>query len=287
MRKFLLRLKAGTVELNYGRDALAKYVLEIAAGKTQLRILDIGLGAGKDLINIREKCLKAYPHLKLELFGLECYPPNIEAARKEGIQVSSLNVENEEFPFANGYFDVVLSNQILEHTKEVYWIFSEISRIVKPHGFVLSGVPNLASFHNRVALVFGLQPTAIQVLGPHVRGFTAPGFIEFIETDGFFVNKDVKGSNFYPFPPYISRILSRLFPLMAVGIFFKTQRTTKSGVFIEVLRARFFETPFFAGREKPTSLKSQETAKELPSIEPINSGLKVQHSIEPETHKQH
>ncbi|HEX5220567.1 MAG TPA: methyltransferase domain-containing protein [Verrucomicrobiae bacterium] len=273
MRKFLLRLKAGTVELNYGRDALAKYVLEIAADKNHLRILDIGLGAGKDLVNIRERCLKAFPHLKLELFGLECYPPNVEAARKQGIQVSSLNVENEEFPFEDGYFDIVLSNQILEHTKEVYWIFSEISRIVKPQGFVLTGVPNLASFHNRVALAFGLQPTAIQVLGPHVRGFTAPGFIEFVETDGFFVNKDVKGSNFYPFPPYISRILSRLFPLMSVGIFFKTQRTSKPGVFIEVLRSRFFETPFFAGPEQSTPRKSRKETEKLSPTDPVGLGL--------------
>jgi hypothetical protein len=118
---------------------------------------------------------------------------------------------------------------------------------LKPQGFVLTGVPNLASLHNRVALLFGMQPTSIQVLGPHVRGFTAPGFTEFVETDGYFINKAVKGSNFYPFPPSISRFLSRLLPLMSVGLFFKTQRTSKPGVFIEVLKSRFFETPFFTG----------------------------------------
>jgi len=249
MRKFLLKLKAGTEELNYGREILANYVLDIAAGKNHLRILDIGLGIGKDLINIRQKCREAYPQLKIDFFGLECYPPNVEAARKEGIQVSSVNIENQHFPFEDGFYDVVLSNQTIEHTKEVYWIYSEISRVLKPGGYVLTGVPNLASFHNRGALVFGLQPTAIEVLGPHVRGFTAPSFIKFIETDGFFINEAVKGSNFYPFPPSISRSLSRLMPRMSVGIFFKTQRTSKPGVFIEVLKSRFFETPFFAGPE--------------------------------------
>jgi SAM-dependent methyltransferase len=247
MRNFLLKLKAGTEPLNYGRDILAEYALEIAVDKTQLRILDIGLGSGKDLVNIRQKCLEAHPGMKLEFFGLECYPPNVEAAKKQGIQVFPINIESQKFPFENGFFDVVLSNQTLEHTKEIYWIFSEISRVLKPQGFVLSGVPNLASFHNRVALLFGLQPTSIQVLGPHVRGFTAPGFIEFIETDGYFINKDVKGSNFYPFPPSISGFLSCLLPLMSVGLFFKTERTSKPGVFIEVLKNRFFETPFFIG----------------------------------------
>ncbi len=249
MRKFLLKLKAGTEELNYGREVLANYMLEISAGKKHLRILDIGLGAGKDLVNIRRQCLAANPQLKIELYGLECYPPNVEAAKKQDIQVFPVNIETHRFPFENEYFDVVLSNQTLEHVKEVYWIFSEISRVLKPQGYVLSGVPNLASFHNRVALFFGLQPTSIQVLGPHVRGYTAPGFIEFVETDGYFINQAVKGSNFYPFPPLISRPLSRAFPLLSVGIFFKTQRTSKPGVFINVLKTRFFETPFFAGSE--------------------------------------
>ena len=247
MRKFLLKLKAGTEELNYGRDLLAQYVLEIAAGKKHLRILDIGLGSGKDLINIRQKCAEAFPDLKLELYGFECYPPNVEAARKEGIEVFPGNVETQKFPFEDQFFDIVVSNQILEHTKEVFWIFSELSRVLKPGGYVLTGVPNLASLHNRVALMFGLQPTSIEVLGPHVRGFTAPSFIQFVETDGYFVNEAVKGSNFYPFPRSISRYLSCLFPLMSVGIFFKTRRTEKPGLFIEVLKSRFFETAYFDG----------------------------------------
>jgi len=249
MRTFLLKLKAGTEELNYGRDILAKYVMEIAADKSELRILDIGLGAGKDLVNIREKCAVAYPDLKLDLYGLECFPPNVEAAQKQGIKVFSADVERHRYPFENCTFDIVLSNQVLEHTKDLFWIFSEISRILKPFGFVLTGVPNLASFHNRMALLFGLQPTSIEVLGPHVRGFTAPSFIQFVETDGFFENKSVKGSNFYPFPPAVSRYLSRFFPRLSVGIFFKTQRTAKPGLFIEVLKSRFFETAYFAGEE--------------------------------------
>ena len=162
---------------------------------------------------------------------------------------SSDLVETDRFPFEGGFFDVIVSNQILEHTKELFWIFSEVSRILKSQGYILTGVPNLASLHNRVALLLGLQPTAIEVLGPHVRGFTAASFIQFVETDGFFVNEAVKGSNFYPFRPGLSRILSRLFPLMSVGIFFKTKRTSKPGLFIEVLKARFFETAYFAGDE--------------------------------------
>ena len=253
MRKFLLKLKAGTEELNYGRDILVRYAEEVAAGRSNLRILDIGLGSGTDLLNIQKRCASVYPDLKVELYGFECYPPNVERARQHGIHVVPGNVENERFPFDDGFFDIIVANQILEHTKELFWIFGEMSRVLKKGGYVLSGVPNLASFHNRVALMLGLQPTSIEVLGPHVRGFTAPSFVRFMETDGFFRNEAVKGSNFYPFPPGVSRLLSRWFPTMSVGIFFKTRRTEKSGNFIEVLKARFFETNFYAGEDTSES----------------------------------
>jgi SAM-dependent methyltransferase len=247
IREFLLRLKRGTEELNYGRNVLARYVLEIAAGKTNLRILDIGLGQGKDLINIRERCAEEYPGLKLECYGFEYYQPYAAAARAQSIHVFAGDVERDRYPFDDQSFDVVVANQIVEHTKDIFWIYSEISRILTPQGFILTGVPNLASFHNRMALLFGIQPTGIEVLGPHVRGFTAGSFIKFIETDGYFVNRAVRGSNFYPFRPAISGPLSRLFPLMSFGIFFKTERTEKPGTFIEVLKSRFFETSYFAG----------------------------------------
>ena len=247
MRRFLHRLKAGTEELNYGREILVDYATEVAADRRELRVLDIGLGTGTDLINIRTKCCALYPHLSLELHGLEAYPPNVEQARSHGITVSQANIESDRFPYPDQCFDLVVANQIIEHTKEIFWIYGEISRVLAPGGFVLTGVPNLASFHNRIALLFGIQPTSIELLGPHVRGVTKPGFRKFIEADGYFLHRTVKGSNFYPFRPRLSKILSRLLPSMSVGLFFKTERTSKPGNFVDVLKTRFFETNFFTG----------------------------------------
>lgn len=138
-------------------------------------------------------------------------------------------------------------NQLLEHTKEIFWIFGEISRVLKPKGMCIVGVPNLASFHNRLFLCGGRQPTSIRMLGPHVRGITKKDFIDFIETDGFFKVTGFKGSNFYPFPCTIAKVLSKLFPSAAVSIFFQIQRTEREGNFLEVLDTRFFETPWWKG----------------------------------------
>ena len=56
----------------------------------------------------------------------------------------------------------MIANQILEHTKEVFWIWHEIARVLAPQGQLILGVPNLASAHNRLLLLLGRQPTRDQ-----------------------------------------------------------------------------------------------------------------------------
>ena len=96
-------------------------------------------------------------------------------------------------------------------------------------------------------LLFGEQPTCIEPLSAHVRGFTKPAFERFVTADGYFRILEVKGTNFYPFPPRLSKVLSELFPTLAVSLFYLIQRTDKEGNFVDVLKSRFFETPYFRG----------------------------------------
>jgi hypothetical protein len=97
-------------------------------------------------------------------------------------------------------------NQVLEHTKDIFFIFSEVSRVLKPNGIFLVGVPNLAAWHDRLMLAVGRQPSGMKVLGPHVRGFTPHGLRKFAECDGYFALEGFQGSAFYPFPAGISKV---------------------------------------------------------------------------------
>ncbi len=241
----LRKLKAGTEHLNYGRDVIAAMAKNYASGRPKgvLRVLDLGLGTAADILNVRD----AVAPRECELHGLESWEPYAEAAREKGIAVVSANIERDVFPYGDGFFDLVVANQVIEHTKEVFWIFSEISRVLKPGGAAIVGVPNLASLHNRVMLLLGMQPSSIEMLGPHVRGVTRGGFRRFVTADGYFELEGVRGSNFYPFPAIAAKPLSRLLPSMSVSLFFLCRRTEKAGRFAEVLNSRFYETPFFVG----------------------------------------
>ncbi|MFH0976227.1 MAG: class I SAM-dependent methyltransferase [Spirochaetota bacterium] len=248
IQRYLEYIDKKTFILNYGRSIIRKWSVtslnEVSSGLTAINILDVGCGGGYDLIEIKE-------HLaadNVNLFGLENYPPYINICLEKGIKVFPINMENSSFPFQDKYFDLIIINQVLEHTKEIYWIFSEISRILKSNGTLIVGVPNLAALHERILLLFGMQPLCIKLLGPHMRGFTKNGFIKFVECGNFFKIFDFKGSNFWPFPLFLSKLLSRIFSTLSWSIFFMIKRTEKDGVFIDNLKLKRMETNYYSGQ---------------------------------------
>ncbi len=154
-----------------------------------------------------------------QLFAIESWEPNVMVLEKKGVKVFKCDLERDRFPFENESVDVINANQILEHTKEIFWIFHEISRTLKIGGHLVIGIPNLASLHNRILLLFGKQPTCIQNHSAHVRGFTKSDMLKFLNIYGGYEMISFKGSNFYPFPPVIAKPLAKIFPNMAWGIF--------------------------------------------------------------------
>ena len=245
LRTFFTKIKKEWEYLNWGRAVVITLAKQYVSDEPNctLRILDLGSGRGDDLLNLQ----KAFHPREIALFGVESHLPYAQLCREKGIHVIPANIEHETLPLDDRSMDLVVANQIIEHTKEIFWIFSEISRVLKPGGIVIVGVPNLASLHNRLLLMAGKQPTSIELLGPHVRGITKGSFKNFIMSDGYFEFLRVQGSNFYPFPAVVSKGLARLFPTLSVSLFFCCRRTSKEGRFIDVLKTRFYETEFFKG----------------------------------------
>jgi ubiquinone/menaquinone biosynthesis C-methylase UbiE len=245
LESLLVKLKQDSEYLNFGREIITKqvaaYCAKVAAG--ELRILDIGVGDGQDIENIR-------PHLKGKkavFAGVECYRPFINVASHKGIEIFPINVEREPIPLPDQSCDIVIANQIIEHTKEIFWIFGELSRVLKKEGILIVGMPNLSSLHNRILLLFGQQPTCIKPLSEHVRGFTRPGFERFISCGGYFKLTRYFGANFYPFPPWLSRGLSRWLPTFSTALIYVVTRTGKDGNFISILDSGYQLTPYFKG----------------------------------------
>jgi SAM-dependent methyltransferase len=197
--------------LNYGRHHIARFLTQTAPFTN---VVDLGAGSGVDLAQAAKACPTA------ERFAIESWPPNIEKLKAHH-QVFPLDLEKEPLPFADESIDVVLSNQVLEHVKEIFWIFHQISRVLRVGGHLIIGVPNLASWHNRLLLLCGKQPTIIQNHSAHVRGYTRHDILRLLEMifPGGYRLRGFGGANFYPFPPLLAKPMARLMPNGAWSIF--------------------------------------------------------------------
>lgn len=227
--------------LNYGRHHIERFLQEI---KPSAVIVDVGAGSGADLAIAKKQCPEATLH------AIDFLLANLEPLSQHGVVGHELDIEHDRFPFANDSVDVVIANQVLEHTKELFWIFHEATRILRVGGCFIVGVPNLASLHNRILLAFGHQPSPIKSASAHVRGFTKRDLTDFVDTcfPAGYRLEDFGGANFYPFPPMIARPLAKTFPTLAWGIFLKlTKRTAYDHQFLEFPRMQQLATNFFVG----------------------------------------
>jgi SAM-dependent methyltransferase len=170
-----------------------------------LVLLDVGCWDGA----ATERYARA---LGARALGIEVFEAPAVAAQSRGIEVARIDLESEPFPWADGSVDVVVCNQVFEHLKNVWRPMSEIHRVLRPGGWALLSVPNLASLHNRVMLALGLQPTSIRTFGPHVRGFTRREFERFVTHGGAFTLERSRGVGFHPLLPPWSRPLNAVWP---------------------------------------------------------------------------
>lgn len=228
--------------LNYGRHLIRDFLTHAGPYRT---VLDIGAGHGDDLLLAREIAPKA------DINAIEVYPTYAADLAQKGIRVHSLNIENESIPFPDGSVDVIIANQVLEHVKELFWIFHEISRTLPVGGKMILGVPNLAALHNRILLAVGKQPSPLKNYSAHIRGYTKYDLLKFFDIcfPGGYRLKQFGGSNFYPFPPVLAKPLARLFPNLAWGIFFLFEKQREyRGEFLEFPIREGLETNFYVGK---------------------------------------
>ncbi|NBW98524.1 class I SAM-dependent methyltransferase [bacterium] len=227
--------------LNWGRFLISEFSSLVPQAQ---HILDVGAGWGDDLLTFKKN------HPASELHAIECHSEATAKLKSLGIKTYEINFESEPIPLGEEICDVVISNQVLEHCKEIFWSLHEMSRTLRVGGHLIIGTPNLASLHNRLLLAVGLQPTCIQNSSAHIRGYTFRDLIRFLNIfPGGFELIARRGSNFYPFPPSIAKPLAQAFPSLAWSMFLLLRKTKKydQPYFLEHPKKQRLETKFYLG----------------------------------------
>jgi methionine biosynthesis protein MetW len=139
-------------------------VLEIFSKYRFDRILDVGCGDGNFSIRLKKECGAD------EVFGIELSKKGVELANEKGVRAIQMDIDSSNFPFEDNYFDAVFAGEVIEHLYNPDHLLEEIHRVLKSDGFCVITTPNLASWMNRISLLFGFQPYATNVSLRHSVG---------------------------------------------------------------------------------------------------------------------
>jgi predicted O-methyltransferase YrrM len=108
-------------------------------------------------------------------------------AVKAETDFEQVDLEAARLPAPDGHFDLVVWNRELVALKNATAVLREVRRVIRPGGFLVLAVPNLAAAHNRLLLLAGRQPTTLHInSGDHVRGFAASSMTRVLERDLLF-----------------------------------------------------------------------------------------------------
>ncbi|NVM21690.1 MAG: class I SAM-dependent methyltransferase [Desulfobacterales bacterium] len=174
------------------------------------KVIDLGCGKGDFTLRVREKT--GCP----VIYGADIWDEGLIEAKKKDIETLKVDL-SRKLDFESNEFDVVVSNQVLEHLFYPSQFIREVYRILKPKGYAVISTENLSSWDNIFALLLGYTPFSMQFdevkvgnplsprnkeelrdYPPHTRIFTFKGLTEISKSVGFKI-ESVGGQGYIPF----------------------------------------------------------------------------------------
>lgn len=233
LTRYLDYIYQDTVRLRY---AAQRACME---GNPEARLLDIGCQTGVNTLRLARVAGAS------RVVGMEYNLRTLREASRQGIW-PVLADANRPLPLESGSVDVITAMDVLEHLTDPRMLIGEAHRVLRPGGYLVLATPNLASWHNILALLLALQPFS----GPnlttmldadldvvrrlHRRAYALPeegslladeeqelhrhivvvayrALLHLMVREGFHVEY-ARGFGYYPFPPLLARPLARLDP---------------------------------------------------------------------------
>lgn len=166
-----------------GQERRLKMILDWAPRPTLRRVLVDGCGVGMYV-----KALQ--PHTA-EIYGIDIEGEHLERA-VETVPGAYLQLaRGEELPYADNFFDLILSHEVLEHVTDDRRAAAEMVRTLRPGGRAVIFVPNRlypfethghyweGEYHfGNTPLINYLPDPLRDRLAPHVRAYTRWGLLD-------------------------------------------------------------------------------------------------------------
>jgi len=156
--------------------------------------LDVGCGSGF-LATLLAKRYKEY-------YGVDISPLALAKAAEKGVKVVNVDINEEQLPFEDGYFDAVACLDVIEHVLNPFFLLKEINRVLRPGGTLVISTPNMRYWYHIMSLVvFGRFPRTSSDIeaydGGHIHYFTRKDLAYLLRAHGFKVlNSSFLRNNF-------------------------------------------------------------------------------------------
>lgn len=165
-------------------------------------VLDVGCSTGYIAKELKEK--------SCTIVGIEINQAAADIAARYCDKIRVADVEAaEELPLAQESFDAIILSDVLEHLKRQDLVLINLKRYLKPNGFVIASIPNIARLEFRIKLLFGkfdYEQSGILSKG-HLRFFTLKTAMGLFETSGYRISKidyTGLGSKFKVWPAWLA-----------------------------------------------------------------------------------
>jgi len=168
------------------------------------KYLDLGCGNGSLTFEIAKifRCT--------EIWGVDIDEEALNKASMRGIKILKVDLNTQKVPLSDETFDLVTAFDVIEYLWNTDNLISEVYRLLKRGGYFILTTPNLASWINRLLLLFGYLPFHYEVslkcdlekrplqesygVERHVRLYTLKTLIKHLEAYGFSI-VEVHGIN--------------------------------------------------------------------------------------------
>ena len=134
------------------------------APNKKLKILDLGCGEGHLTGVIKNQ------NIEYEVYGLDYSISAIEYANKNFPDIDFVVADAYHPPYEDGFFDVVICNNIWEHVPDPLRLLNGISRIINADGLLIISTPSRYRFGNVLRILVGIGTRFVSKL--HVTEYS-------------------------------------------------------------------------------------------------------------------
>lgn len=144
-----------------------------------LQILDLGCGQGHITEKMRQVVLNA------EFSGLDYSISSITYAHEHFPFIDFTVGDGHECPYSDGFFNIVVCNNLWEHVPDPMSLLNEIKRILKSNGYLILSTPSRYRLENLINIIKGKKINFMSM--NHVTEYSVGQVLEQLKYGNFYV----------------------------------------------------------------------------------------------------